>query len=308
MTRGGLTFIEKEIRRQPAALQDFSSEHPRRARAGSVFVGAGDSYAAALIVSYMSSGKFLVSDPYVVLASPDLARGREVFFISVSGRTMSNVAAARSLRGSAHRIAITSTPSSPLAKEVDEVVLLPYENAPRIVGTLSFTLSLLAAMKLTFGNLRCDFREAFRKGTKLSKAFSISSRGETYFLGNQAAHGVAVYGAAKVYEILGAKAHAQLLEEFGHLELFSLKHADVVNILDSFDPSGVGARLRKALRERKYESSLVHPGSSEPFSQIFSLVFAIQLNILAHAKVRGLTRPYFAADRDKLEVSDSMIY
>ncbi len=308
VTRSGLAFVDKEIHEQPAALQAFSSAHPRRARAGSVFVGAGDSYATSLIVSYMSSGKFIVSDPYVILTSPGLAKGRDVFFISVSGRTLSNVAAAKSLRGAARRIAVTSNPSSPLAMEADEVILLPYRGRPRIVGTLSFTLSLLATMKLAFGKLQCDFQGAFLQGTKLSNEFLISTRGTTYFLGNQAAHGVAVYAAAKVYEILGARAHAQLLEEFSHLELFSLEPIDAVNILAAFDPARVGARLQKALEERKYKSSSVRPGGSNPFAQVFSMVFAIQLRILSHAKLKGWSEPYFAGARDKLAVSDSMIY
>jgi hypothetical protein len=306
--RSGLAFIQKEINEQPGALQALSSERTRRAGAGSVFVGAGDSYAASLIVSYMSSGRFLAYDPYVVLASPGLSKGRDVFFISVSGRTMSNVAAAKSLRGAARRTGITSDASSPLAKEVDEVILLPYVSRPRTVGTLSFTLSLLATMKLAFGKLNCDFQGAFREGRRLSDELLISRRGTTYFLGNQGAYGVSVYAAAKVYEILGAKAHAELLEEFSHLELFSLKHADAVNILDSFDPAGVGARLHEALEERNYESSTVRPKSSDPFAQLFSMIFAIQLRILSVAKLKGSSEPYFAGAQDKLDVSDRMIY
>lgn len=293
---------------QPGALKTFSSKRSIRAEAGSVFVGAGDSYAGALIVSYMSSGKFLAGDPYVILTSPDLAKGRDVFFISVSGRTKSNVAAAKSLRGFARRIALTSNTMSPLAAECDEVISLPYATRARAVGTLSFTLSVLAMMKLAFGKLECNFQDAFREGRRLSNQFLISERGTTYFLGNQAAHGVAVYAAAKVYEFLGKKSHAELLEEFSHMELFSLSHTDVVNVLAAFDPARVGMRLRSALKERKYDSSLLGSKGSNPISQVFSLVFAIQLGVLSRAKLKGLRKPYFSGAREKLDVSDAMIY
>lgn len=297
----------EEIRKQPRALDAFSSERFRQARAGSVFVGAGDSFAAALIVSYITSGKFLARDPYVLLTSRDLVKGKDVFFLSVSGRTKSNVAAARSVRGIARRIAVTSNSSSPLAEECDEVVSFPYAAQPRVVGTLSFTLSLLTLLKLAFGRVECDFQGAYRKGRRLSKEFSFSRRGTTYFLGNQAGHGVAVYAAAKVYEILGAKSHAELLEEFSHMELFSLTHGDVVNILGPFDPVRAGTRLLKALRSRKYYATLVGSRDSA-ITQIFSLVFAIQLGVLGHAKMKGLSEPFLNHAAEKLDVSDSMIY
>lgn len=271
-------------------------------------VGAGDSYAAALIASNMSSGKIVAADPYAVFVSPDFAIGRDVFFISVSGWTVSNLAAARRLRGTARRVAVTSSRSSPLASEADEVVLLPYDTRPRSVGTLSFTLSLLAVMKAVLGEVECDFEAAFARGRALSRKFLLAGNGTTFFLGNLSAHGVALYAAAKVYEMLGSKSHAEHLEQFSHMELFSMRRSDTVNILGINDPSKLGAKLKGALSERGYGASLIFTEFRGIYDQIFSSIFAAQLAILSMGKRRGMKEPYFVGARDKLGVSDALIY
>ena len=136
----------------------------------------------------------------------------------------------------------------------------------------------------------------------------VFGRGTTYFLGNSAAHAVAVYSAAKVYEFLGTKSHAELLEEFGHMELFSLKKSDSVNILTFLDPSGVAARLNGALLAQGYASRLVSSRGSSLLERLFHSVFVAQLAVLREAQDRNLPAPMFTRKRKQLNISDSMIY
>src|SRR2546425_9411313 len=100
-----LASVRAEIDNQPEELAKLVSS-PERARRGSILVGAGDSFAASLSVSSLSSLRILATDPRTLSIDPEAARGREVYFTSVSGRTTANIEAARKVRGLARRITV----------------------------------------------------------------------------------------------------------------------------------------------------------------------------------------------------------
>jgi len=297
-----------ETERQPGVLLEFSKSDFPRAKKGSIFVGAGDSYSAALAGFYASSGACIAVDPYHLASSPEIARDADVFLISVSGRTASNLAAARKVRHLASRtVAITSDEGSRLAGLVDEVVRLPMKCLPRTPGLLSYSLSLLAVLSMVGRREKCDFEGAFRAAHNDEGSIHWGG-GTTYFLGNSLAYPVAMYAAAKTYEFLGAKAHPQLLEEFSHLELFSLGPSDLVDVFSAFDPSGASGRLAKALAAEGYESHLVPDAGGSETDRLFHAVFASQLAVLRRARELRLPEPSFLTAAGRLAVSDSMIY
>jgi len=297
-----------ETERQPGVLLEFSKSDFPRAKKGSIFVGAGDSYSAALAGFYASSGACIAVDPYHLASSPEIARDADVFLISVSGRTASNLAAARKVRHLASRtVAITSDEGSRLAGLVDEVVRLPMKCHPRTPGLLSYSLSLLAVLSMVGRREKCDFEGAFRAARNDEGSIQWGG-GTTYFLGNSLAYPVAIYAAAKTYEFLGAKAHPQLLEEFSHLELFSLGPSDLVDVFSAFDPSGASGRLGKALAAEGYESHLVPDAGGSETERLFHAVFASQLAVLRRARELRLPEPSFLTAAGRLAVSDSMIY
>ena len=297
-----------EVERQPSVLDEFSKSPFRKAPRGSIFVGAGDSYSAAMAAFYASGGSCIAVDPYHLATAPEIAKGVDVFLISVSGRTASNVAAARKVRRLARRtVALTSDEGSRLAGQVDEVVKLPMTYAPRRPGLLSYTLSLLAVMRIAGRKEKCDFAAAYRAARK-DEGTIVWGEGTTYFLGNSFAYAGAMYAAAKTYEFLGARAHPQLLEEFSHLELFSLGTADAVNLYSAFDPLGASGRLAERLGGEGYMAKVVPRQGSSRTEQLFHLVFASQLSVLRRARELGLSEPSFLAAGERLAVSDSMIY
>jgi glutamine---fructose-6-phosphate transaminase (isomerizing) len=297
-----------DVKGQAPALDEFVRAKLPRAPRGAIFVGSGDSYAAALAGFYVSGGDCLALDPYSLASAPGVAAGKEVFFISVSGRTSSNIAAARKVRGlAAKTTALTADDRSELAAATERVVKLPMKAMPRAPGLLSFSLSLAAVLKISEGSFACDFRRALREAVVDSREVSFA-RGTTFFLGNSAAYAVSLYSAAKVYELIGARAHAELLGEFSHLSLFSLRKSDSVNIFSSYDASGVGGRLRQALAERGYESRLIRSRGRSEAETLFHSVFAAQMAVLRNAEEAGLSRPAFLTARDRLMVSDAMIY
>ncbi len=273
-----------------------------------MFVGAGDSYAAALAGFYASKGHCIALDPYSLASDPGVAEGVEVYFISSSGRTVSNVAAAKKVRNFARRTTVvTADDASPLAGLADEVVRLPMRYLPRRCGMLSFSLSLQAVLQIAGVIGRCDFARAFKSAEKDRGSIRVGG-GTTYFLGNSLAYPAALFAAAKTYELLGKRAHAELLEEFSHLELFSLTKPDVVNVFSCFDRSGVSGKLTDALAKQGYESHRVPSRGGSEIDMLFHSVFTIQLSILGQAVEAGFTEPRFLSGGGRLRVSDAMIY
>ena len=309
--RLGLTIadLEREVRSQPEALERaLAGLDANRLGDGSLLVGAGDSYAAAVCASQLSSLRVIAQDPLALLDMADLGE-RSVCIVSVSGRTRTNLDVARVARANGRTlVAITADERSPLARLADRVVTLPYRPVPRTPGMLSFTLSLLALLKMALPDFRCDFRAAFQSAVPASRALSISRRGTTFMLGNRALYGVSIYGAAKVYELLGRKAQAEQLEQFGHMEVFSLSRSDSVNVLSGLGLRRREARLHSELAKRGYTSRLVQPEGKSGVERLFSVVFAVQLAVIGAARREGIEVPSFLRSRSALAVSDGVIY
>ncbi|MDG6983136.1 MAG: hypothetical protein JRN28_01060 [Nitrososphaerota archaeon] len=303
-----LQRLESEVAGQPGALASYAKARLPSAPAGSIFAGAGDSYAAALLGFYASRGRCIALDPYTLASEPEAARGVEVFFISVSGRTSSNaLALSRVKRVAKKTTLLTADDGSPLARGADEIVRLPMSYAPRSPGILSFSLSALAVLKVVGAAAPCDFPATLERAKADSKSPSLAT-GTTYFLGNSLAHAAALYAAAKVYEILGRRAQAEALEEFSHMELFSLGRSDAVNIFSAFDPDRMSGKLKRALAAEGFASAAVPARGMSATEHFFHCVFVSQLWCLAEARRAGIAAPRFLTEARRLRVSDRMIY
>ena len=306
--RDGIAALKEETERQPEALKRFDRSDFATASNGSIFVGAGDSFAAALAAFYASNGHCLALDPYSLAGAPEAARGVHVYMVSVSGSTSANVLAAKKVRGLASGItAITARRESRLASLTDDVVELPMTYVPRSSGILSFSLSLLAALRLVGRKDPVDFESALTHAERDSRKVA-PGRGTTYILGNSLAFPAAMYAAAKTYEIVGARAQAELLEEFSHMELFSLSKTDSVNMFSCFDPEGASAKLHRSLSENGYRSHLVPCTGESEVERLFHCVFVAQLAAVEWGRRAGLKRPSFLTAGARLRVSDAMIY
>ncbi len=308
MVGGVIDALRVEVRGQATALKEFARLKVPMAPEGAIFVGAGDSYAAALAGFYMSGGRCFALDPYSLASAPQIAKGRDVYFISVSGKTASNIAAARRTRGVARTTtALTAVESSSLARLVDSVLPLPLNYVPRTPGMLSFGLSLYAVLRLTGRDETADFQRAFRNAKKDSGSLTLG-KGVTYLLGNSVGFATALFTAAKAYELLGARAHAELLEEFSHMQIFSLGRDDVVDAFSCFDPSRIARKLVTNLEESGYSSNLIPSRGSTVTERLFHSMFVGQLAILETALRAGLRDPKFLSAGRKLQTSDLMIY
>lgn len=306
-----LASIAQELNNQPSLLESF-----RRSKIWSeplesdepILVGAGDSYAASLCASFLGGPRVLALDPYSLSESLGRARGRVVYILSMSGETNSNIELALSLKTVAKRvIAITCNPKSRLAGAVDRTVELPFKPVRKSPGFATFTLSLAAALRVCGLDADFDPHEAFRRASEESKQVLVATRSNvTHFSGNNEAYGISMYGTAKIYELLGGRAQASLLEEFSHMPLFSLSALDSVNVMES-PGRHKGERLCQMLRDNGYRSSLLRTDGGR-LESLYFLSFAVQLAAVEAARTAGLEVPYFLEAKTKLKISDDMIY
>lgn len=119
---------------------------------------------------------------------------------------------------------------------------------------------------------------------------------------------MSMYAAAKLYEFFGAASQYQRLEEFSHMELFSLKATDAINIFGGSDPLRIGARLARSLRAAGYDVCFAQGGKTTEAGSVFSAVFAAQFAVMRWIEERRTKRPYILDAGKKLALSDSMIY
>jgi len=306
-----IASVAEEFNAQPSLLRSFrgSALWSDLGDGGApVFVGAGDSYAAALCASFLAGPRVLALDPYSLTESISWATGRTVYIVSVSGETRSNIELARALKRVAKlTVAITCNPKSRLASAADRVVELPFKPRGKSPGIATFALALGAVLKVSGLEPGCDFDALLSRAATVSKRVHIASgHNLTHFAGNNEAYAASVYGAAKIYELLGGRAQASLLEEFSHMPLFSLSTSDRVNVIES--PSGrKGGQLQERLTKGGFSSSLIRL-EGDPIERLYLLVFSIQKAAIDAARARGLTSPYFLSARKKLKISDEMIY
>jgi fructoselysine-6-P-deglycase FrlB-like protein len=306
-----IVSVAEEFKAQPALLRFLqkSRRWSEMVENGDlVFVGAGDSYAASLCASFLAGPRVLALDPYSLAESIGWAKGKPVYIISISGQTTSNIELAHALKGVAkHTVAITCNPQSRLAAIVDRVIELPFRPRGKRPGIASFTLSLAAALNVSGIGSGCDFDEVMSRAIAESKRIKIAGRRSvTYFAGNNEAYAASIYGVAKVYELLGGRAQASLLEEFSHMPLFSLSTSDAVNVIES-PKAGRGERLYRKLSDGGYPSALIRP-KGDRLERLYLLIFAMQMAAIGAARREGMETPYFLTAKKKLRMSDEMIY
>ncbi|MGH9918589.1 MAG: hypothetical protein ACRD6W_06955 [Nitrososphaerales archaeon] len=174
-------------------------------------------------------------------------------------------------------------------------------------GIATFALTLGAVLKVCGLQSDCDFERVLSRATALAKRIRIASgRNLTHFVGNNEAYAASVYGVAKIYEMLGGRAQASLLEEFSHMQLFSLSAPDRVNVVES--PGGEkGRRLHDGLAKGGFSSSLIRL-EGDPVERLYLLVFSMQRATIDAAIRGGLESPYFLGAKKKMRISDEMIY
>ena len=293
---------EKDIKLQLDFLKSFRKQKTLSVnqQRNAMFSGSGDSLISSLLAESFSGGVVKAMDPLDLYRNKKLVKSKHVYFVSISGNTITNIKVAKIAKKAT---AITSQPQSRLAKVSDRVIpLVSPNNGVFTAGSISFLESALTCIslvkKITIPNVTL-----FAKAADSAKKAKISKR--IFVLGNLYTFPLAMYCAAKFYEILGYDVHYVKIEQFSHMELFSAKKGDTVIIFDEKNPhtKQLGENLKKL------GINVVHPDvPSEKLSQMIYCTFFSQLVPLYEAKKKRKKDCHFVTAKKIRDVSNRMIY
>ena len=295
--------FEKDLILQLDFLKSFRKQKPLSSnqQKNTLFSGSGDSLASSMLAESFSYGVVKAMDPLDLYHNKKLVKSKHVYFVSISGNTITNIKVANIAKRS---IAITSQPTSRLAKASDEIILLSApNNGVFTAGSISFLESALTCISLVKKIMIPKYSKLFSKAKTDAKKVKISKR--IFILGNFFTFPLAMYCAAKFYEILGYDAHYSRLEQFSHMELFSVQKGDTVIIFEEKNP--YTKQLGKNLK--KVGINVIHPNiPSQKISQMIYCTFFSQLVSLFEAKKKRKKECNFVTAKKIRNVSNQMIY
>jgi fructoselysine-6-P-deglycase FrlB-like protein len=284
-----------------------------------VMTGSGDSYIVAEIASYLSKYEITCCYPSTLILNPEILDDKELYIISVSGRTAHNIAAAKvAKKNYIKTTAITANPESELGRICDGIVRIKYSTRRALTsGTASFFLSMLTCLSLMnkIKYNRKDLEFAFEIANNRTDDLLIEIPNTTssiLFLADGVLYPVACYASLKLNEVLGIRSYPYSLEEYCHAPLFSIKKDDKIIILDgyenNFSQSKIIKNFVKKLKGLNYSlSSLDFPGPTY-LDCLFQAIFSVQLLSLKTAQKNGLVDCFFVENQDLLGVSSGCIY
>ncbi len=293
---------EKDIGMQLDFLKPFKKQKalsPNQQK-NIIFSGSGDSLVSSLLAESFSDGAVNAMDPLDLYRNKKLAKSKHVYFVSVSGNTLTNIRVAKITKKAT---AITSQIHSKLAKVSDDVIpLVSHNSGIFTAGSISFLESALTCISLV-KNIRIPKETLFERASLTAKKTNVSKR--IFVLGNLYTFPLAMYCAAKFYEILGYDVHYSRMEQFSHMELFSAKKGDTVIIFDDKNP--YSKQLGRNLK--KIGINLIHPAiPTEKLSQVMCCIFLSQMIPLNEAKKRKVKDCHFIVAKKIRNVSNQMIY
>jgi len=294
---------EKDIQKQSEFLKNFKKQNPLREnqQKSTIFTGSGDSLASAMLAEAFSEFRVRAMDPLDLVKNKTIAKNNAIYFVSISGNTISNIKVARIAKKS---IAITSQNKSRLAKTCDTSIILQSPNSDVFTaGSISFLDSALTCISIVH-RLTIPKFDFYKKASSDAKKVEVGKR--IFFLGNQYTFPVAMYAAAKFYELVGYDAHYERIEQFSHMELFSSKKGDTVIIFE--EKNSHNSMLIKNLKKVGINAILINSSFSDKISQTIYYTFFSQLLPLFEAKKLGKKDCNFVLKRKLRKVSDNMIY
>jgi fructoselysine-6-P-deglycase FrlB-like protein len=293
---------EKDIELQLDFLKSFKKQKPltTNQQKNIIFSGSGDSLVSSMLAESFSDGLIKAMDPLDLFQNKFLVKSKHVYFVSISGNTVTNIKVAMIAKKA---VAITAQPQSKLAKASNKTIFLHSPNSGIFTaGSISFLESALTCISLV-KNIKIPNASLFRKARTSAKKVKLSKR--IFVLGNLHTFPVAMYCAAKFYEILGYDVHYCRIEQFSHMELFSAKKGDTVMIFEERNlyTNHLGNNLKNI------GINVVHPDlPSEKLSQVIYCIFFSQLVSLLEAKKKHKKECHFVTAEKIRDVSNRMIY
>jgi fructoselysine-6-P-deglycase FrlB-like protein len=299
-----IAALEKEIIMQLDYLKNFKPQKPLSIlkQKKAIFCGTGDSFASAQLAEVFSNFNARAHDPLDLMKNRSNLKGHDLYLISVSGNTKSNIRLAKFSRNAT---AITANPNSRLANASRKTILLKFNNARiQTAGSISFLASALTCISLVTEYQIKGVSHIFENAKRASKKLQL--RGKIYVLGNLYTMPIAMFCAAKLYEVLGLDAHYERIEQFSHMGLFSSRKGDTVIIFE--EKNQHNEKLLKHLRNCDLKAVRVAPPKTNVQRTILFFIFVSELVALYFAKKKKKKECYFVEAKKLRHASSSMIY
>jgi glucosamine 6-phosphate synthetase-like amidotransferase/phosphosugar isomerase protein len=134
-----------------------------------------------------------------------------------------------------------------------------------------------------------------------------ASEGSFLFTGSGVNYALSLYGAAKINEVLGAKAEAVYPEQLGHAKLFAIdKKRDVIVCISSGRDKAM--KTHEMLRKGGFRSSILAFPEAYVVNRSLRITINLQRLALSLARRKGIEECAFLTDKNRLNLSNSMIY
>jgi fructoselysine-6-P-deglycase FrlB-like protein len=311
-----VSHFRRDIYSQVKYLRGLRLPNPISTREGLV-IGSGDSYTCALLMEYLSDHRMLAYHPSVILNCPQVLSNHEIFVISASGRTRSNIEAARMARKIGLKTtAITARAKSPLEEVCNETFNLDYLHKPQLSNTsiLEYTATVTFCMALIGFDINLNILGKVMKYARQQvdhSGIDLPTRFKSIiFLGDGLSYPLANYGALKMNELFGLGSFGYLLDDYYHAPLFSLKKLDHVFILDYGKvKNSMAGNFQKKLKKTHALTYYFRPPSEiSHFENILSSIFVIQIIGLTIAERLKIDKPYYMSKEKLLKLSSRLIY
>lgn len=299
-----IAAFEKEIKLQVRFVQNFVSQKqlsiPKQKKA--VFCGTGDSFVSAQLAEVFSGFRARACDPLDLLKNKRLAKDKDLYIISISGNTVSNIKLAKAVKNT---VAVTAYKQSRLVNACKKLILLQYPNSGIFTaGSISFLASALTCISLVSKIKIRNVSKLYKKADTQSR--KIRLRGKVFLLGNMHTFPVAMFGAAKIYEAVGLDAHYERIEQFSHMGLFSAKKGDTVIIFEG--KNKYNSKLASNLKKYGLNIVQLQPNTKNIQETVLFFIFVSEFIALYHAKKKNQKDCFFVTAKKIREVSSSMIY
>lgn len=299
-----IVAFEKEIKLQVRFVQDFVSQKQLSipTQKQTIFCGTGDSFVSAQLAEVFSYFRARAFDPLDLLKNKKLAKNKNLYLISISGNTVSNIKLAKTVKNT---VAVTAYKESRLVSACKKSIILQYPNSGIFTaGSISFLASALTCISLVS-------KVKIRTVSRLYKRAEIQSkktrmRGKVFFLGNLHTFPVAMFGAAKLHEVTGLDAHYERIEQFSHMGLFSAKKGDTVIIFE--EKNEHSSKLASNLKKYGLHVVQFQPNTKNIQKAVLFFIFVSEFIALYHAKKKNQKDCFFVTAKKLREASSSMIY
>ncbi|HEY7777544.1 MAG TPA: SIS domain-containing protein [Nitrososphaeraceae archaeon] len=270
-----------------------------------IFVGSGDSYVAGLIAEYISNHTCTCYSPADLMRSK-IMEEMTYYFISVTGRTRSNIEVAkRATDAGARTVAITLNPTSELANVCDEIYPLRKAVANTITSYGSFTANVVICLQLAGISIPRKFQMWHKNARALSSRFDHVNlpKGILHIVGNDVFYPLAIYASLKMSEFFGVTTVPNRMEEFCHSPVFGIKPSHTVWILGRTENI-----ISQKLGNLNNKSNFFELKNRDVLSEIFESIFFLQGFMLLLCEKNNFNELRYILMKRVLAVSSSIIY